>query len=133
MSNPIIKNVPRASFPLPYKVTPKLQGGGGGVPITPVPVAQQLKGGVNGVAYSETISAQGGTSPYTFALTSGSLPTGTSLNTSTGVISGTPSAIASFSFTIKATDSLGAFGSQNFQIAVAAAPVTGGGSYISLA
>jgi hypothetical protein len=61
------------------------------------------------------------------------LPTGTSLNSSTGVVSGTPSAIGSFSFTIMATDSLGAFGSQNFQIAVAAAPSTGGGSYVFLA
>src|ERR1039458_1221903 len=91
MSNPIIKFVPRPSFPIAYTSSPKLQGSGGGVPIIPVPVAQQLKGGTIGIAYSETISAQGGTSPYTFALTSGSLPTGTSLNTSTGVISGTRS------------------------------------------
>lgn len=109
-----------------------INGGGSGGSAVPIPVAVVLHDGVNGTAYSETISAQGGTSPYTFSLLSGSLPTGTSLNTSTGVISGTPSAIGSFSFTIKATDARLAFGSQNFSITVAAAPSSGGGSYIFL-
>jgi hypothetical protein len=43
-------------------------------------------------AYSQTISGSGGTSPYTFAVTAGALPTGLSLGASTGVISGTPTA-----------------------------------------
>jgi hypothetical protein len=79
------------------------------------------------VAYSETINAQGGTSPYTFAVTSGALPTGTTLNPSSGVISGTPTAASTFSFTITVTDSLGFTGSQAFQIIIAAP--SGGGSY----
>jgi hypothetical protein len=94
----------------------------------PVPVAANLAGGVTGSAYSETVNAQGGTSPYTFAVTSGALPTGTALNSSSGVISGTPSAASTFTFTITVTDSLGFTGSHAFQIIIAA-PVTGGGSY----
>jgi hypothetical protein len=93
----------------------------------PVPVAANLAGGAPTVAYSQTINAQGGTSPYTFAVTSGALPTGTTLNTSSGVISGTPSAANTFSFTITVTDSLGFTGSQAFQIIIAVA--SGGGSY----
>jgi|ERR1700722_3703944 len=92
-----------------------------------VPVAAALKGGVPGTAYSETITADGGTSPFAFAVTSGALPTGTTLNSTSGVISGTPSATGTFSFTITVTDSLGFTGSQSFTIIIAAP--SGGGSY----
>lgn len=96
----------------------------------PVPVAANLAGGILGTAYSETISVQGGTSPYTFAVTSGALPTSTTLNTSTGVISGTPSVTGTFTFTITVTDALGFTGSQSFQIIVAIA--SSGGSFTFL-
>src|SRR6266851_9495315 len=85
----------------------------------PVPVASALKGGVTAAAYSETITAQGGTPPYTFAMTSGALPTGTTLNSSSGVISGTPTAASTFSFTITVADSLGFMGSQAFSVIIA--------------
>lgn len=98
----------------------------------PVPVAANLAGGAPSVAYSETINAQGGTSPYTFAVTSGALPTGTTLNSSSGVISGTPSAASAFTFTITVTDSLGFTGTQAFQIIIAAPAASGGGSYTFL-
>lgn len=64
--------------------------------LLPVPVAVALQGGVTGAAYSETIDVQGGSGPYTFAVSSGALPSGLSLNTSTGVISGTPIATATY-------------------------------------
>jgi Putative Ig domain len=57
------------------------------------------------VPYSTTLTSSGGTKPYTWAL-SGSLPGGLSLNTSTGTLSGTPTAItAGASLTFKVTDS----------------------------
>jgi hypothetical protein len=105
-------------------LTPSLQ--------TPVPVAANLAGGTPSVAYSETITAQGGTSPYAFAVTSGALPTGTTLNPTSGVISGTPSATGTFNFTITVTDSLSFSGSQAFQIIIAAASGGGGGSFTFL-
>jgi Putative Ig domain len=46
-----------------------------------------------GVAYSATLAASGGTTPYTWTLSGGVLPAGLSLNASTGVISGTPTAV----------------------------------------
>ena len=58
-----------------------------------------------GQNYSQTNAASGGTTPYTFSLASGALPAGTTLNTSTGTVSGTPTTAGAFSYTIKVTDS----------------------------
>jgi hypothetical protein len=60
-----------------------------------------------GVAFSRTISATGGTAPYHFSITSGSLPTGVTLNANTGVVSGTTTAVGTFHFTVSVTDSTG--------------------------
>ncbi|WP_223394925.1 Ig domain-containing protein [Caulobacter segnis] len=76
---------------------------------------------VLGVAYSQTISGSGGTSPYTFAVSAGSLPTGLSLNTSTGAISGTPTAAGACSFTIRATDSGSQSNTRGYSGTIAAA------------
>ncbi len=40
-----------------------------------------------GLAYNQTISASGGTAPYSYAVTAGSLPAGLTLNAATGIIS----------------------------------------------
>ena len=58
---------------------------------------------VGDMAYSQTLTAAGGTSPYTFTLTAGSLPTGLTLS-SGGVLSGTPTASGTFPFTVTAAD-----------------------------
>src|SRR5580700_6298228 len=58
-----------------------------------------------GTAYSATLSVTGGTAPYTFSTVTGTLPSGLSLSSATGVISGTPSASGQFSFTLQVSDS----------------------------
>ncbi len=58
-----------------------------------------------GQAYSQTNVASGGTTAYSYSLSAGSLPAGTTINTSTGTVSGAPTAAGAFSYTIKATDS----------------------------
>jgi len=60
-----------------------------------------------GVAYNSSLTATGGTSPYTFAITGGALPGGLTLNTSTGAITGTPNTPGPFTFTARVTDSAG--------------------------
>ncbi|RJS02619.1 autotransporter outer membrane beta-barrel domain-containing protein [Xanthomonas sp. CFBP 7698] len=76
-----------------------------------------------GTAYTQNLSASGGTAPYTFALSAGALPAGVTLNAS-GVLSGTPTASGSFNFTVSATDS-GAptTGSRAYTLVVAGAAV----------
>jgi len=66
--------------------------------------------------FSTTLSATGGTGPYTWAVSSGSLPTGIAIENSTGVLSGTPTAAGANSFTIRATDADGFFGERAYQL-----------------
>ncbi|HLJ47001.1 MAG TPA: putative Ig domain-containing protein [Bryobacteraceae bacterium] len=81
-----------------------------------------LATGAVGVAYpGATISASGGKQPFTFAVTGGSLPPGLSLST-TGAITGTPSAAGTFTFTVQVTDSGGATATADFSISIAPAP-----------
>ncbi|MEI9986799.1 MAG: Ig domain-containing protein [Aliidongia sp.] len=69
--------------------------------ISPATLPNVQQGG----AYSETITASGGTAPYRFTVSSGALPGGLVLDPSSGVISGTPSAGATASFTVAVSDS----------------------------
>ncbi len=57
-----------------------------------------------GVAYNQTLAAAGGTGPYTYVLTAGSLPAGVSFGAN-GALSGTPTAGGTFNFTVTAADS----------------------------
>jgi large repetitive protein len=78
-----------------------------------------LPNGVVGTPYSQTVSAVGGTGPYTFTVSSGTLPNGLTLNATTGVISGTPNTAGTFNFTITATDTNGCPGSRPYSITMA--------------
>ena len=63
--------------------------------------------GVVGTTYSATLTATGGTPPFTWSIITGTLPIGLSLNPQTGVIAGTASATGTFDFTANVTDSTG--------------------------
>ncbi len=64
-----------------------------------------LPNGRRNKTYNQTLQATGGVTPYSWSLTSGSLPPGLSLNGSTGVISGKPTTIGAWSFTVRVQDS----------------------------
>jgi hypothetical protein len=80
-----------------------------------------------GSMYGATITTTGGQAPYTYALTSGSLPTGLSLNTSTGVISGTvaeANAGSTANFNIRVTDVNNVQATTSYSIVTSAFPLT---------
>ncbi|WP_017164743.1 putative Ig domain-containing protein [Xanthomonas phaseoli] len=77
-----------------------------------------------GSAYSQTLTASGGTPGYSFVISAGTLPAGMTLNAA-GVLSGTPTASGSFNFTVTATDSgVPTSGSRAYTLTVAGANVT---------
>ncbi|MFM2182239.1 MAG: hypothetical protein RJB61_533 [Actinomycetota bacterium] len=80
-----------------------------------------LPSGVTGTAYSQSMAATGGTGTFTWSRTAGTLPTGLTLS-GAGLLSGTPTAAGTFSFTVTATDGAGRTGSKAMTMTVGAAP-----------
>ena len=94
---------------------------GNGQGVVGLTLARLLANATIGMPFSYTLAASGGTSPYTFNLPSGALPDGLSLNTSSGVISGTPTRAGPFNFNYQVTDaSATTTGAVQGQILVAA-------------
>jgi hypothetical protein len=79
--------------------------------------SSSLPAGVINKPYSQTLAASGGTSPYTWSLTSGSLPNGLTLSIG-GAITGTPTAIGTSTFSVQVRDSAGAAVTQSFNLAI---------------
>lgn len=76
-----------------------------------------LGGLVKGVACTKTVVASGGTAPYSFSVTAGTLPTGMTLS-STGVLSGATTGAGIWTFTITATDAQGCQGAKAYTLSV---------------
>ena len=105
-------------------ITPQIQtwdiGTGTDISINP----STLPSGKVNITYpDQTLVAFGGTAPYSWSISSGSLPNGLSLG-SGGIISGTPDTYGTFDFTITATDGTGKSGSQVFSIVISSLDIT---------
>lgn len=101
--------------------------GGGPGPLTIVTSA--LAGGTVGTSYLQSVSASGGTLPYTWSIVPGlgTLPPGLSLSAG-GVITGTPTTAGTYNFTVRVTDSVPATAQRALGIVVSAA---GGGGALN--
>ncbi len=84
-------------------------------PITVSPLT--LPAMTAGIPYNQSITATGGTGPYTFNVTSGILPQGVTLSPA-GLLSGTTSVPGNYTFTITATDVLSCAGSRIYTMMV---------------
>jgi len=76
---------------------------------------ENLPNGTNGSSYSQQLHAAGGQAPYTWGLGDGGLPPGLSLSGS-GLISGQPTQVGTFSFSAEVQDNLGGYAGQFFPI-----------------
>jgi hypothetical protein len=73
----------------------------------PAPLAvstTSLPAGTVNHAYSANLAASGGTGTYSWSITTGTLPSGLSLNATTGAITGTPTTTGTSSFTATVND-----------------------------
>lgn len=90
-----------------------------------------LPDGRRGRFYAQTIVASGGVAPYSYYVVSGSLPTGVTLNSSTGEISGTASVVGDFTFTIGASDANGCEATtQQYTVTIAQGTLSRGGGAV---
>ena len=77
----------------------------------------------NLAGYNQTVKTSGGTGTLTFGLQSGdSLPNGLSLNSASGVITGTPTTIGGATFHIVVADGVGAMATQGYTVHINADP-----------
>ena len=89
-----------------------------------------LPNGLVGQSYSATLNAQGGTPPYTWAMTGNALPSGLSLAPSAGAITGSPTAVQGpFDVTANATDSRGQTTDAVLSITIESRPESSGVVY----
>jgi uncharacterized protein YhjY with autotransporter beta-barrel domain len=117
------------SFPITITATDSTTGTGpfskpqaytltiAGPTITIAPAS--IPNGTVGTGYSQTLSAAGGTAPYTFSTTPANLPAGLSLDAS-GTLSGTPTTAGDYTFSVIATDAQSFTGSRSYTVHVAA-------------
>jgi len=78
---------------------------------TPATTGTEYEHGVGSTYAGFTVTASGGISPYTYSVASGTLPSGITLNSSTGAVSGTPAFESAGTYSgivIRATDNIGA-------------------------
>jgi hypothetical protein len=91
---------------------------------TPAITTDSLVGGSVGKAYSAALAVSGGAAPYQWAVSSGSLPQGLTLGTTSGAITGTPSSSGTYAFTIQVRDSKQQPASANLAITITASSTT---------
>jgi hypothetical protein len=79
-----------------------------------------LPQGEQGIPYSEVFAATGGTTPYSWSVSTGTPPAGIAMNAANGDFAGTPTAAGTYAFTVTVTDGKSKTASGNFSATVLA-------------
>lgn len=126
-STGLISGTPTASGTYPITVTATAANGCTGTKsyslvISPCPVVTitpgSLQPGTVGTLFSQSLTPNGGTPPYTFSFDAGSTPPSGLTLSANGLLSGTPTSAGSFPFTVKVTDTNGCTGTQSYTLAI---------------
>ena len=91
-------------------------------PSGPTISTASLPSGTQNVTYSAALQASGGTTPYTWSISAGSLPAGLQLNSGTGTISGTPTNACTSNFTVQLADASSNRTAQTLNLTINGAP-----------
>ncbi|MBF9131694.1 DUF11 domain-containing protein [Plantactinospora sp. S1510] len=75
-----------------------------------------------GATYSVPLTVNGGTAPFVWSVSAGTLPAGVTLNASTGLLSGTPTTAGTFGFTVRVLDASGQSATQALSVVIAPPP-----------
>ena len=96
------------------------------VPLSKLAIAMNaLPAGTADAPYNTSLSANGGSAPYQWAINSGVLPKGLSLDKNSGSISGTPSQVGTFGLAVSVTDATSQKANGSFSLAINTAQVAG--------
>jgi hypothetical protein len=90
----------------------------------PLTLTCALGSGQTTVSYNSALVGVGGVPAYIYSISAGFLPTGLTLNPSTGAITGTPSVAGTFNYTGRVIDSASTVATNGCAISVAAALAT---------
>ncbi len=122
-----ITGTPTASGPFSFTAQAKDSASGSATQSYSMTIAAGLSvttnsvpNGTAGTAYSTTLAATGGTSPYTWSVSTGTLPAGLTLS-SAGAITGTPTASGPSTFTAQVKDSASGSATQSYSMTIGAA------------
>lgn len=92
--------------------------------INPPPVIttlEHLPNGTAGAAYAKALERTGGSAPFQWTIESGTLPAGLTLNSTSGVIGGIPTANGTATFTVRLTDDARVFTTKVFSLTIGTA------------
>jgi hypothetical protein len=95
-------------------------------PPVQISTPSRLPDGTVGVGYSATIGTIGGTDPITFSAT-GTLPPGISFVGNSGLVTGTPTTIGTYTFTVRAVDGANTSDVRDFVLTIKPAPLSAPG------
>jgi hypothetical protein len=91
---------------------------------SPTVTTTSLANATQNVAYNTTLTATGGTAPYSWSVTLCALPAGLSLNSATGAISVAPTGLGTSNFTVQVSDAHALTGSASLSLTVVVPPLT---------